>query len=267
MKKLQERQAEYERNKDDLREEIKKTYESKIKDKADQLEAMLHRADDLTTALRQQQEQYGSIERKATKAIQLRESLERTITEFESKLREEMTKYTEEVREKQRIIDNFKIRSRQTDEDFNALMDIKIALALEIKAYSLLLKTAEDSAGITPQIPDATASLLTHIELEGASVKIRNGPTDNVPLKGWTLRSRETGESYSFPNDRFLPPGESIVVHIGPTEEKVSDGGVVWNAETNIWNPNGDSAQLVSPSQIIVHDAAITASNMHSTLQ
>jgi len=263
--KLQERQAEYEKNKDDLREEIKKTYESKIKDKMDQLEAMLRRADDLTSALRQQQEQYASIERKATKAIQLRESLERTITDFESKLREEITKYTEENREKQRIIDNFKIRNLQTDEDFNALMDVKIALALEIKAYRLLLETAEDSAGTTPK-PDATASLvITSMELDGASFKIRNGSTENVSLKGWTLRSRETGQYYSFP-DRVLPPGESIVVYIGPTEEKVTDDDLVWNAETNIWNPNGDSAQLVSPDQIIVHDAAITTSRLH-TLQ
>jgi len=72
-----------------------------------------------------------------------------------------MKKNSEEVRDKERIIENFDKRARQQDQDFDLLMDVKIALALEIKAYRLLLENEEDRIGVYKETNE------TEIEADG----------------------------------------------------------------------------------------------------
>jgi len=175
----------------------------------------------------------------------------------------ERKRYTDEVDEKERIIRNFRERTKQTDEDFNALMDVKIALAMEIKAYRLLLENEEDRLGISflgKDKKDSTATLIiASMDIDGTYFKIRNGTTETIELRGWTLRSRETGAEFPFPDSLSLKAGDSVAVYAGPdARQKPKDKSeLAWVAD-HIWEPNGDSAQLVNPGGAVVHDAAVS---------
>jgi len=130
-------------------------------------------------------------------------------------------------------------------------MDVKIALALEIKNYRVLLEDEENRVG-------SVSLVIASVEPDGSYFKIRNGSTETVELKGWSLRSRETGHILQFPDRLSLRCGEYVAVFTGrDSTQRARKGDIAWDAE-GIWDPNGDSAQLVSPELQVVHDVAVS---------
>jgi len=169
------------------------------------------------------------------------------------------------MKKKELLKKNFRERSRQTDEDFNALMDVKIALALEIKAYRLILEDEENRIGSSqlstaegPQDDGKVSLVIAAMEPDGNFFQIRNGSLETISLKGWTLRSKETGKTVAFPDSINLKCGASVALYTGPeAASRASKGDIVWDTD-GIWDPNGDSAQLVSPQDQVVHDVAVS---------
>jgi len=213
----------------------------------------------------QKKKRFTSIKEAAEGAILLRDTLENKVKHLEEQLKTERKRYTEQVDEKERIIKNFRERSRQTDEDFNALMDVKIALALEIKAYRLILEDEENRIGHTAPIPmqdrqdDLKASLLiASMEVDGSYFLIRNATIETISLRGWTLRSRETGKTVRLPETINLKCGASVALYTGPdAKQRANKGDISWDTE-GIWAADGDSAQLVNPHDVVVHDVAVS---------
>jgi len=60
-----------------------------------------------------------------------------------------------------------------------------------------------------------------------------------------------------FPDIINLKCGASIQVFTGPdAKERAAKGDIAWDLD-GIWDPTGDSAQLVNPQDQIVHDVAV----------
>jgi len=261
---LKMRQEQYEQEENAMRQNLKDYYDLKLKEKMDQLDTAHRKVGELDSKIEIEKKRFFTIKEAADAAVQLRKSLESKVKYLEEQLKTERSRYTEQVDAKERFIKNFRERSRQTDEDFNALMDVKIALALEIKAYRLILEDEENRVGNafpTPQQnprEDLKASLvITSMEVDGKYFQIRNTTIETISLRGWTLRSRETMKTMPFPDIINLKCGASIQVFTGPdAKERAAKGDIAWDLD-GIWDPTGDSAQLVNPQDQIVHDVAV----------
>jgi hypothetical protein len=94
----------------------------------------------------------GEISRLSTlssEQLAIRDSLASRIAELEQQLKAERAKPHQLVAEKNDIIRRIKAAFKRKDAEFDELMDIKIALAMEIKAYRAMLESEEHRIGIT----------------------------------------------------------------------------------------------------------------------
>jgi hypothetical protein len=141
----------------------------------------------------------------------LKKRLEDMIAEMEALRRHHST----QISEKTKLLHRIRKMLKQKDEDFDALMDVKIALAMEIKAYRSLLENEEARLGYVPPTVkgqrDAHASLvISGMDIEGQHITIKNGSVEDTQLSGWTLKSFKTGEEFKFP-DKIIPSGMSLI--------------------------------------------------------
>ncbi len=123
------------------------------------------------------------------------------------------------------------------------MIDVKLALALEIKKYRELLEQEEERLGYLSPAPDdkggkrsgkkrktredssaieekasARTSVLSSLEkgtlvfngmaLNGDYVKIKNGSVEDVNLGGWKLQTNAFSHVFEFPDDITLRPGK-----------------------------------------------------------
>jgi hypothetical protein len=73
-------------------------------------------------------------------------------------------------------------------------------------------------------------------------------------LTGWTLRSATGGQSYSFPTGFVLGAGATVNVYSGTGDPNAvnSPPASLVATRSNIWNNDGDIAQVVDPSGRVV---------------
>jgi seryl-tRNA synthetase len=138
------------------------------------------------------------------------------------------------------------------EEEFNTLMDVKITLAMEIKAYRALLEKEEvrlgylGSGNVGPRQVDKTEKLLVvAFDLDGTYLRMKNGATENISLNGWKLTSVKTLKEFSFP-DTSIKPGESFTLFFGKDANKNSKKheGISF-AVGDIFDSSSDSGFIV----------------------
>src|SRR5688572_9967654 len=78
----------------------------------------------------------------------IRDSLANRIAELEELLKAERLKPSKVVAEKNDVIRRIKAAFKRKDAEFDELMDVKIALAMEIKAYRAMLDREEERLGL-----------------------------------------------------------------------------------------------------------------------
>jgi len=126
---------------------------------------------------------------------------------------------------------------KRKDQEFDALMDVKIALALEIKKYRDLLEKEEQRLGTTPdkraskkkrkldegssasdekepapvQDDDNSSLVFSGMDLHGAYLTVKNSSTVQIPLAGWCIKTQAHGFEYYLPEDISLKPGRILV--------------------------------------------------------
>jgi len=141
------------------------------------------------------------------------------------------------------------------------IVDLRLALAMELKAYRLLLETEEERLGYQPPVtqrPEMTPLLISQMDLEGQVIRVRNVSTETMPLNGWRLRSSQTKQEYKFPADLKLRSGEHVTIWTGPSAPHKKSGDLHWQA-SDIWDTNADIAQLVDPKNAIVSRVVVTS--------
>lgn len=252
-----ERQRQFDEDKNAGMKELKDVYDEKItayRESLDQigseLEASKLEVSDLKAQLsaRIVEDSDAVLQRDV-----LKKRLEDLLHEMESLRRHHST----QIGEKTKLLHRIRKMLKQKDEDFDALMDVKIALAMEIKAYRLLLENEEARLGYVPPsvkaARDAHASLvIAAMDLDGNYITIRNGSIDATALEGWTLKALSSKAEFKFPSSS-VPSGASFKVWTGPTaaaQAARSPGDLVWPGA--VWNPAGDSALLIDPQDRVI---------------
>jgi len=107
--------------------------------------------------------------------------------------------------------------------------------------------------------PEISLGPLEFVDLEigeNEHFKIHNRSLEIIPLVGWTVYEEAGGNTYRFPQDSKLGPGETVVVWSGPRAGQ-QRGGFVWTTR-QIWSNAGDRAVLRNARNEIMHSMTLT---------
>eukprot|EP00479_Gromia_sphaerica_P008150 TRINITY_DN2998_c0_g1_i1.p1 TRINITY_DN2998_c0_g1~~TRINITY_DN2998_c0_g1_i1.p1 ORF type:complete len:195 (-),score=36.66 TRINITY_DN2998_c0_g1_i1:146-730(-) len=177
---------------------------------------------------------------------------------------------------------------KRKEQEFDSLMDLKIALSMEIKAYRMMLDSEEKRLGIATersnkrkrrdhsgnydQSPSQSSSmgegerkespqrgpslLISSVDIDSGSVCVRNCLTREIMLRGYTLTNGNGRNKFNFPDDFTLSPGSSVKVLADPKAEADPPHTLAWNG-TPFDALNGDKVMLLSASGAVISEADI----------
>lgn len=114
---------------------------------------------------------------------------------------------------------------------------------------SLVLSNAITATPVITETPTPTAQpipdvIINYIKPGGYRdeyVRVKNRTNETVELTGWTIRSLESGEIYSFPEFN-LRSNDAVQVWTKPGTDTEKD--LYWGEGTGVWDNDGDCARL-----------------------
>ncbi|MFS1511774.1 thermonuclease family protein [Chengkuizengella sp. SCS-71B] len=92
---------------------------------------------------------------------------------------------------------------------------------------------------------------ITEVNLEEEYITIMNNDSTDMDMTGWSVLSVEGDQRFDFPDSYTIKAGEAITIWSGDFSRGVWSIDLYWT-EQNIWNNNGDPAQLINADNVIV---------------
>lgn len=266
---LAERQQQFEEEKNDGLANLKAIYDEKISAYRDHLERAGHELEMLKAQKSAAQKEAHESRSISDEFETIKIQLQKRIVELEDDVKTERAKPNRDLAQKNDIIRRLKNAFKRKDEEFDELMDVKIALAMEIKAYRQLLESEEDRLGYESPTKKkrkrhanddaATAEsdeeeeddlIISGMDLMGDYINIRNSSTRTIALDGYQLRSSE--DHFDLPSDIVLKSGESVTVWTSEDAEEKEDPptDLAWVAtdSESVFDDKGDEVILVDPN-------------------
>ena len=94
---------------------------------------------------------------------------------------------------------------------------------------------------------------ITELQAVKEFVTISNETSIDVDMTGWTLVSTKGNQVYHFPEGFILTAWNSVDLLSGPRQPQDLPRTLIWTNE-NIWNNNGDTAQLYNAEGELVSE-------------
>lgn len=103
------------------------------------------------------------------------------------------------------------------------------------------------SAPTQPASPSKTGGVLIQsVDLINEVVTLKNTSSEDVDLSGWVLLSVKGNQSFAFPRGTIIKAGATLTIASGD-----ANGDIKWT-NRNIWNNDGDPAQLIDAKGNVV---------------
>jgi predicted nucleic acid-binding Zn-ribbon protein len=144
---LADRQQQYEEEKHLGLGELREFYEEKVAEYREQLEKAVADSESQQRQAVEQSKLYAEERRAAASAISYKETLEKQVESLHESLTILREQHSTELYQKNELIKGFIVQVSKKDEEFQELMDVKIALDMEISQYRLLISNEEDRLG------------------------------------------------------------------------------------------------------------------------
>lgn len=149
---LADRQAQFDEDKERGFADLKRIYDEKMHSYRSSLEQLSHELDLERARTKQVLASMSEMKTQVAEAMANRRALQQRIAELEQDLRTARDTPNQELREKNEIIRRLKAAFARKDREMDELIDVKIALSMEIKAYQTLLENEEERLGLTSPI-------------------------------------------------------------------------------------------------------------------
>ncbi|MGH0187776.1 UNVERIFIED_CONTAM: hypothetical protein FKN15_026712 [Acipenser sinensis] len=209
-------------------------------------------------------------------------ALETKLREAEDALDREREISHRRLTEKDREMTEMRRQMQTQLEEYEHLLDVKLALDMEINAYRKMLEGEEQRLNLSPSPAQRTAVSRTRklrgkkrklvetqseaprykisqhssssgpvsvdeLDLEGNFVKLRNNSEEDQPLGGWMLKRNLLSVSdvaYKFPSRFVLRSGQTVTIWASNTGVSPNPpSDLVWKSETT-WG-TGDNIRIV----------------------
>ncbi|NDI37226.1 thermonuclease family protein [Chengkuizengella sediminis] len=92
---------------------------------------------------------------------------------------------------------------------------------------------------------------ITELNLEEEYITIMNNDITDMDMTGWSVLSVQGDQRFDFPDSYTIKAGEAITIWSGDFSRGIWSVDLYWT-EQNIWNNNGDPAQLINADNVIV---------------
>lgn len=221
-------------------------------------------------------------------SLSLRESLSGKLAQVEREYREDRKKFKEDRKALEIHVEKLREAKAMKEQEFNDLMDVKIALDAEISAYRRILDREETRVGLPtvnkenishnskrkqPKFDDnksqtvgkkmrTEASLpistvhIARLDLEKDRVVLENVGDKSVSLGGWEVRGRQENQVFRFPESYVMAPNSKMTVFSNKrnkrAKEEVTPGEDAFLARKFSLNADGDFAVLFTKDGVAV---------------
>lgn len=240
-------------------DDVKQVYEDKIQALRDQLQALQDEAEKLRNDASEFDTKLRQLKTENAELANVRQQLETRITEVQKTAEVTEKKLSGEIKRQKETINNLQESTISWEQQFDDVLNTKVQLATEIRAYRQLLENEEERMGyFVPNgkgARDFTSSLsIVSMDITGRRIRVKNAAVEDISLEGWKLRSKETKTEFDFPTET-LRPRESVTVRTGRNRRALAEDEVLWEGDN--WRVEGDTVELVAPDGKIVSEGLV----------
>lgn len=251
---LNELRATYETQSAENREEFTRVYEDKLRNLQDRFDAERLNSAGTVQEVRELQTKVSGLTSRNVELEASNSSLQKRMADLIKEMEEKAANFRAEMARKDAEVKNKDEQMEAMLKDYKDLMEIKVALDLEIATYRKLLEGEEARLGMSPSgSPDSSTPysgrgikrkrtlieeedvlemaseqsgqgnvVIEPIEKGATCVKICNKSLEDLNIGGWSLTNDSNGQetAYKFHRSTTLAPGDICTVWSADSKEE-----------------------------------------------
>ncbi|KAI1239646.1 hypothetical protein IHE44_0011069 [Lamprotornis superbus] len=256
------------------KEELQETYHSKLESARMSSELSSSAANTIREQLNESHMRIDSLSSHIASLQKESRAWQDRAQDLEDSLAQEQEKCRKMLAEKEKEIAEIRNQIQEQLTDYEQLLDVKLALDMEINAYRKLLEGEEESRSVRTaggkrkridvEESEASSSVtishsasatgnvsIEEIDVDGKFIRLKNTSEQDQPMGGWEMIRKigDTSASYRYTSRYVLKAGQTVTIwaaNAGVTASPPTD--LIWKNQ-NSWGTGEDVKVVLKNSQ------------------